>query len=423
MMTIHTHIFTNCTASAPSTEMLRRTYNSFYTAFGHMPLTIWIDPNPNPGKYERYHHNLANKFGAENLRKSSSLSDGYIRAITESSAEYLLMLEHDWIIDRTRLMHTLPEILAAMRGHGIDHLRFNKRGNTPESWDREMSEHGDAGFRYCRTNNVSNNPHILRRAAGLEWIDKRWIEVKPGSDGIEQKHLRNPRTWGAIYGGLGYPQVIHHLDGSGKWAGRDEGELRDQELTSIVIPSLLTHDENRALEDNIRAQATGNIEIVSTCRQLSAAQNRNLALEMATGDYVIMLDDDIRDLPHGFDQTMVDALKQHPEWGIVAARLLNADGTIQHTSTDNADTKSEYIIDEIVPGACMAFRRSDIRFDEHFIAWGYEDTDYCHRMPGAKVVLNRLRVTHLNQEKGRNVADWKRNTEHFNAKWGVKKKR
>ena len=211
-MNISLHIFTNCTEKYPLDNLLR-TYNSFCDAFGKMEPTIWIDPNPNNLIYKTYLKDLTKHFKI--LHTTTSLSDGYIQAIKYYKTDYLFMLEHDWIFRKENIKHSLYKIMDAMQSNGIYHLRFNKRVNEKTGWDFKISECGDDNFKFCKTNNVSNNPHILHRKTGLEWIKKEWIKIMPGSKGIEERHLKNSETWGAIYGGLNYPQTIQHLNTRG----------------------------------------------------------------------------------------------------------------------------------------------------------------------------------------------------------------
>jgi hypothetical protein len=221
-MKIELHIFTNCTDSAPSTAVLRRTHKSFTDSFGLMRPIIHVDPNPRSGHLQRYVHNLQKNF--QNIRITRSLSQGYIQAITLSRADYLFMLEHDWEFIPDFIVHTLGQITDCMKREGIYHMRFNKRKNIIAKWDRELRECAvfipDTHLMYCRTPILSNNPHILHRATYLDFIKNRCIVEKPGSKGIEEIISQHPRTWGAIYGPAGYPATVKHIDGRKQKRGR-----------------------------------------------------------------------------------------------------------------------------------------------------------------------------------------------------------
>ena len=204
------NIFTNCTNSAPSTDLILRTYNSFVNTFGEIPVRVWCDPNPNKDKYPAYEANLKKYF--KSVIKVSSLSDGYIKSIKRSNSEYIFMLEHDWTFNKNYISHSLLDIAELMRREKLYHLRFNKRSNIVAAWDKWIKEYNYKGFSYCTTNNMSNNPHIIECKKYREEI-LNYIRVQEGSSGIEDILLNTERYIGAIYGKQGYPATISHIDG------------------------------------------------------------------------------------------------------------------------------------------------------------------------------------------------------------------
>lgn len=210
-MKLTLHIFTNSTISAPSTAVIRTTYSSFCDAFGVEAATVWVDPHPNRAAADRYLTNLQSHF--RDVRTTSSMSDGYVKAILGSKSEYLFMLEHDWLFVKDRIRHGLDEIMAVMASAGITHFRFNKRANAIAGWDRSLKECRTGGIDYCLTPNLSNNPHIIHREKYISHIKRGLIRVLPGSKGIEEIIGANPYTYGAIYGPLGYEATIKHQDG------------------------------------------------------------------------------------------------------------------------------------------------------------------------------------------------------------------
>ncbi len=211
-MKIELHLFTNCTKFTPSTRMIRDTYNSFKKTFGNIPVAfVWCDPKPYVAKYKAYVRNLLKNFSK--VVQTVSLSDGYIKAIKNSKADYLFMLEHDWIFQTELINNSLNEILEIMNTYEIYHLRFNKRQNIVTKWDRFLQEQKCGDFVYCRTPILSNNPHIIHRKTYLDFIKKGMIRVMLGSDGVEEIISKFHGTWGAIYGGLDYPATVQHIDG------------------------------------------------------------------------------------------------------------------------------------------------------------------------------------------------------------------
>ena len=221
MPSISLNIFTNCTASAPSTDMIERTYKSFCETFGEIKPTIWCDMHPNIKMAESYIKNLLNLFSYVNM--TSSLSDGYLNSIQNpNNCDYLFQLEHDWLFNKDLIKHSLTEIIEVMDMYNIYHFRFNKRTNRPAGWDKYMNEQKitneqhDYALAFCRTNNISNNPHIISRKKYLDEISKH-VKILSGSKGVEEELNAIGKYESCVYGPAGYPATITHQDGRGVW--------------------------------------------------------------------------------------------------------------------------------------------------------------------------------------------------------------
>jgi hypothetical protein len=193
---IELHIFTNPVEK----PVFNMTYQSFVHTFGYLEPQVWCHSSPD----DKYVNNLAGFY----VNFTQGLADGYIRAIQESKADYLFMLEHDW--EFLNIDHRLEDIIDMMGREGLHYLRFNKRDNTPAVWDKWLEEiQGD--IPYCKTPQLSNNPHIIDRKKYLKYV--KYIQRLGGSKGVEEcisKHLD-----GYIYGGLDHPATIRHLNGRG----------------------------------------------------------------------------------------------------------------------------------------------------------------------------------------------------------------
>lgn len=208
-MNIELHIFTNATLNAPSTEIIEQTYHSFCSHFNYTgKVTVWYDPKPNVENSNEYLKNLQKLFPKVNI--TSSLSDGYIQAVSSSSSNFLFMLEHDWKFLPT-ITHSLDEICQVIKKENLVHFRFNKRVNKPIRLDKRLHE-VNSTIDYCITPFLSNNPHIIQRDIYLEKAFSH-LKKESGSKGIEQRLKRVKSLKGAIYGPLDYPQTVQHLDG------------------------------------------------------------------------------------------------------------------------------------------------------------------------------------------------------------------
>jgi hypothetical protein len=210
---ISLHIFTNCTTNAPSTDHIENTFDSVKETFGCIDdVRVWCDPNPNIKCFDYYHRNLKQLF--PNVTKTSSLSDGYIRALRESSTDFMLMMEHDWVFVK-KPDHSLQEIMHEMRQDDIWYLRFNLRSNEKAGWDKWLKEKRTSnGMLYCETPNLSNNPHLVHRENYIKHA-LPLLNISKGPHGIEEKLLKSKLT-GNVYGGLGHPIMIAHTDGRKK---------------------------------------------------------------------------------------------------------------------------------------------------------------------------------------------------------------
>lgn len=162
--------------------------------------------------------------------------------------------------------------------------------------------------------------------------------------------------------------------------------------------------------------------IVSSNPSFSAAQNRNLGLNRSTSDYIIMLDDDVSNFQANFTPCwhleLIHPLIDDPKISIVSARLMKADNkTPAPMMSNNYDLTTPLIEVKKVPTACIAFRKTNIRFDENFLGSGFEDDDFCRQM-GPKIVINNLvKAIHKNEMK-RQETFWEQNRAYFIKKWG-----
>lgn len=212
---IHLHIFTNCTNDYNHLKYcINKTYNSFIDVFGKIETTVWCDYHPNKGIYDDYVKYL-NSLGLNDVHKTTSLSYGYIRAVSFSKHEFNFMLEHDWIFKKDKIKDSLTDIINQMRKSEIVHLRFNKYSNEHRRDDNNeyhaydgINEYNDI-ISYMNCNAASNNPHIIN----TELYKKHCFPLIQNQ--IEQQ-LMNTDINFAIYGNKTLSSTIQHLDGKNK---------------------------------------------------------------------------------------------------------------------------------------------------------------------------------------------------------------
>jgi len=229
-MEIELHLFTNSTVHSPDTWHIENTYKSFCDTFKkEMPVTVWVDRQPNLERWEEYVVNLRKIFPKVET-EVGGLSHGYHTAAFKSPAEFLFMLEHDWEFYADRIPHTLDQIIDGMRKDNILHLRFNRKlgGNQPDGHaslghDIDWEDHEGSVFPYSTVKQVSNNPHIINR--------ERWVkECTPHTHyigftkvhGLEEYLTASPIR-GSIYGPRGHPPTVYHTDGANPNELRNKG--------------------------------------------------------------------------------------------------------------------------------------------------------------------------------------------------------
>lgn len=204
-------------------------------------------------------------------------------------------------------------------------------------------------------------------------------------------------------------------------------------MISIIIPTTKRREEIESLVQEIKEKTKIEYEIVFTCTAGSAAENRNSGLDMAVGDPVIMVDDDVFDLPHGWADSLIKLLGKNV--GAVSARLMgkmdrfsNIDYTKPGLMTpQNNDMTKDFIeVDYYMPTTCVAFHKTDLRFNPDFKGSGYEDTYFFWQMKKRQsrckfIINNKCQVKHRNEKKNQ-IEHWSENGVLFSrlthgAKW------
>jgi GT2 family glycosyltransferase len=178
-------------------------------------------------------------------------------------------------------------------------------------------------------------------------------------------------------------------------------------------------------------------------RNLGFAPANNVGLKAARGKYVCFLNSDA--FPDSIDwlQSLTDRLDAHPNIGVIGARLLYEDGSIQHEGcvykplTEfggwtfvTHENKSRRPGAEVglrhfpaITGACMVLRRSVINelggFDEAYLVGDFEDSDLCMKLRERElkcaVDLN-VQIFHLERKSQTSPNhNWRQNLTLYNA--------
>lgn len=217
-MNIALAVFSNCTNTCLEEPTI---YDTVYSlgvalkdAYQINSVRVFVDPNPNPDKYDEYVKKLKD-YGFY-VVKTKSLADGWVKAMDAAEfegAEFLFMVEHDWLFDPDNINHTLADITFRMKKDDLSVMLFNKHKNDEalngtkwQSYFKPVPKRF-----YCLTDRFSNNPHILNIQ---KFRDKFFNMVDwdvPGAGQIEQALQKNVEI--AVYGNYGNGPAIKHLDG------------------------------------------------------------------------------------------------------------------------------------------------------------------------------------------------------------------
>ncbi len=173
------------------------------------------------------------------------------------------------------------------------------------------------------------------------------------------------------------------------------------------------------------------------------APANNVGLHAAKGAYVCFLNSDVFPITPHWIESLIAGLEQNPDIGIVGARLLFEDGSVQHEGC-RYDPLSEFgdwqFIEHVnkgrrpgvtsglqrhdaVTGACMVMRRSFANemggFDEAFIVGDFEDSDLClkTRERGLTCAVdNGVEMYHLERKSQVSPGEsWRMNLTLYNA--------
>lgn len=193
---------------------------------------------------------------------------------------------------------------------------------------------------------------------------------------------------------------------------------------TIIIPTCKPRKFLNKQLNEILFYSTDKPKIVTTCAEASAAVNRNIGLNMAKSEFVIMCDDDIHGFFQGWDRLLILPMLEDENIVMVSACLVNIEGGFALMMNIKHDlTKKIQVIDNrFLPSSCIAFRKDTLKFDEEYIGSGWEDSDFCRQMQdkypcGKFVINNSVRLIHDNNMTNQTL--WGDNSKYYAKKWGL----
>lgn len=195
---------------------------------------------------------------------------------------------------------------------------------------------------------------------------------------------------------------------------------------SIIIPTCKDTGAVSNVVKEVKDTMQGPGQVIATCYKGSASQNRNIGLNAAKCELVIMIDDDMTGFYPGWNTDLVEPMLSDRNILMISARLLKPNGTPNYTMGENYNLTSPLALSKIVPTACVAFWNTPLRFDEAFIGSGFEDNDFCYQLQqqqpnGVFATNNKCRLIHINEKKNQGGRYWEINKRTFENKWGHRK--
>lgn len=221
---VNLNVFSNVASADPAQCLVPEAIASYFECFDgargaeETIIRIFIDPKPHRAAFGDWIDAI--RAGTQERQieivETQGLISSFARSIEMSECDYAVQLEHDFVFLRPNIPHSLTEMVDAMAAHDIDYLRFNKRRNIMQGYDlffEEVSaDVGPGSVPMCRVNGRSNNPQIIAvddyRRVVLPIIAGEQGEII-GLEGGLCRYVGG----GHVYGPLGWPKTVQHLDG------------------------------------------------------------------------------------------------------------------------------------------------------------------------------------------------------------------
>jgi GT2 family glycosyltransferase len=192
------------------------------------------------------------------------------------------------------------------------------------------------------------------------------------------------------------------------------------------------------------------LKLICAPRRQGFARNYNLGMRQASGDFIMILNNDTLVHPSTF-ANLLQAFRSHPQYGIAGPKIISEDGHIQATCNRALITPWFYILQqfvydpalpwgrlwqiyrgwqidrqpsggvECISGACMLVSRQALKqagaLDESYDFY-YEDVEWCHRMQNCGLIIVYVaesQITHLGDRSLSKVKVWAKQSEYLGA--------
>jgi len=177
----------------PEIELIERTFNHLWKNHEKIRncehILIYNHPKKNSHDSIRYEKNLQ-EFCAEHGMSFYTLQNNGLRpavalGLQQTETEYVLFLEHDWLIFDNVRFETLLDTMD--KNNSINYVRFYKYKNKPRAWNKLLEEKKYNNIVLTKASGYSNNPHVVRTNTYKNWIEMsrpgyNWFKIGKPTD-------------------------------------------------------------------------------------------------------------------------------------------------------------------------------------------------------------------------------------------------
>lgn len=175
---------------------------------------VFLDPKPFRANHAAWIETIRRGTAGIELEivETRGLIDSFVKSVEMTETPYAVQLEHDFVFLRHRIPHGLPEMVDEMIAHQFNYIRFNKRRNIRQGYDLFVEPVEGTKVPLCRINGRSNNPQII----DVAYYRREVLPLLARPDGEQiglEGGLCRYMGGGQLYGPLGWPRSVQHLDG------------------------------------------------------------------------------------------------------------------------------------------------------------------------------------------------------------------
>lgn len=217
---INLNVFSNVASPDAADCLVPEAIRSYFDCFDgprgarETIIRVFIDPKPHRDNFARWQQAIRDRLPGLRIEivETIGVVDSFRKSIAMSECAWAMQLEHDFVFRREVIPHGLGEMIGALEAQEIEYLRFNKRRNMQVGYDVFMEEVPGSPVPICRINGRSNNPHLINveyyRRVVLPHLHSE-IGYRLGLEGGLERYIGG----GHVYGPLGWPKTVQHLDG------------------------------------------------------------------------------------------------------------------------------------------------------------------------------------------------------------------